>query len=53
MSDMTYMDCWYYIAPLIPITSEDWTKDVYVMTFSALKQADERRTKTKEDSNVP
>lgn len=52
MSDLTSMDCWHYIAPLIPITSEDWTKDVYVMIFNALKQADEcEKDKKKEEGN--
>lgn len=38
----TYMDCWYFIAPLIPVTT-DFAQDVYVMTFHALKEAEERR----------
>lgn len=45
MPDLTYMDCWHYIAPLIPITDEDWTKTAYVMLFQALKEADERKKK--------
>ena len=36
MADMTYMDCWHYIAPLIPIRSET-SEEIYV------KEADERR----------
>ena len=41
MSSLTYMDCWNFIAPLIPVT-DDLTGDIYVMVFSALKQAEER-----------
>lgn len=44
MTDLTYMDCWNYIAPLIPISSET-SQDIYVMVFQALKEADERRNK--------
>lgn len=42
MTDLTYMDCWHYIAPLIPIRSETST-EIYVMLFQALKEAEERR----------
>ena len=41
---MNYMDCWHYIAPLIPISSETSQK-IYVMVFQALKEAEERRKK--------
>jgi hypothetical protein len=44
MTDLTYMDCWHFIAPLIPISSET-LQDIYVMVFQALKEADERRNK--------
>lgn len=44
MADLTYMDCWHYIAPLIPIRSET-SEEIYVMVFQALKEADERRKK--------
>lgn len=44
MADLTYMDCWHYIAPLIPISSE-MSQNIYVMVFQALKEADERRGK--------
>lgn len=43
MADLTYMDCWDYIAPRIPITSDRMTTEVYVMVFQALKEAEERR----------
>lgn len=41
-TEPTYMDCWYFIAPLIPVTT-DFAQDVYVMTFHALKEAEEKR----------
>ena len=44
MADLTYMDCWHYIAPLIPIRSET-SRKLYEMVFLALKEADERRKK--------
>ena len=44
MADLTYIDCWSYIAPLIPISSE-MSQEIYVMVFQALKEADERRKK--------
>lgn len=43
MSDKpTYMDCWDFIAPLIPVNS-DYAQDVYVMVFHALKEAEKKR----------
>lgn len=45
MADLTYMDCWNYVAPLIPVKSGSIVVDIYVMTFQALKEADERRKK--------
>lgn len=44
MGDTTFMDCWHFIAPLIPVTT-DFAKEVYVMTFKALKDADEQAKK--------
>lgn len=41
-NDITYMDCWHFVAPLIPVT-EDGTMDIYVMVFNALKEAEKRR----------
>lgn len=43
MADLTYMDCWDYIAPRIPITSDRMTTEVYVMVFQALQEAEKRR----------
>lgn len=42
MADLTYMDCWHYIAPLIPMSIET-SQEIYVMVFQALKEAEERR----------
>ena len=42
MPELTYMDCWNFIAPLIPI-EDDLTMEIYVMTFNALKKAEEQR----------
>nr|DAP98599.1 MAG TPA: GET complex subunit GET2 [Caudoviricetes sp.] len=44
MSDKpTYMDCWHFIAPLIPVTDDKTSQWVYVMTFHALNEAEKRR----------
>ena len=45
MDEITYMDCWHYIVPLIPLKLDTISMDVYVMTFHALKEAEERRVK--------
>lgn len=43
MSDkLTYMDCWRFTAPLIPVNT-DYTMDIYVMVFNALKEAEKKR----------
>lgn len=41
MAEITYMDCWHFIAPLIPFKVDTYSMDVYVMTFQALKEAEE------------
>lgn len=41
-NELTYMDCWHFVAPLIPVTT-DYTMDIYVMVFGALKEAEKRR----------
>ena len=41
-NELTYMDCWHFIAPLIPV-STDYTMDIYVMVFNALKEAEKKR----------
>lgn len=45
MAEITYMDCWHFIAPLIPFKVDTYSMNVYVMTFQALKEAEERRAK--------
>lgn len=40
--ELTYMDCWHFIAPLIPANT-DYTMDIYVMVFCALKEAEKKR----------
>lgn len=42
MNEITYMDCWHFIAPLIPVNT-DYTMDIYVMVFNALKEAEKKR----------
>ena len=46
-NEPTYMDCWYFIAPLIPVTDNETSKTVYVMTFQALNEAEKRRKEKK------
>ena len=41
-NELTYMDCWHFIAPLIPVDT-DYTMDIYVMVFGALKEAEKKR----------
>lgn len=41
-NELTYMDCWHFVAPLIPV-STDCTMDIYIMVFNALKEAEEKR----------
>lgn len=48
MSDKpTYMDCWHFIAPLIPVNT-DYTMDIYIMVFNALKEAEKKRIAKRE-----
>lgn len=49
MPDITYMDCWHYIAPLIPINTDDERK-MYVMIFNALNQAEKKRMEERKES---
>lgn len=41
-NELTYMDCWAFVAPLIPVNT-DSTMDIYIMVFNALKEAEKRR----------
>lgn len=52
MGDITFMDCWRFIAPLIP-TNTDFAREVYVMTFKALKDAEEHRKNLRGIKNEP
>ena len=45
-NDLTYMDCWRFIAPLIPNTID--YAQIFVMTFLALEEAENRRIAEKE-----
>lgn len=38
-NNITYMDCWHFAAPLIPVDT-DYTMDIYIMVFNALKEAE-------------
>ena len=43
-NNITYMDCWHFVAPLIPVdTDYDYTMDIYIMVFNALKEAEKKR----------
>lgn len=44
--EITYMDCWYFIAPLIPVNT-DYTREIYCMVYTAMKQAEKRRLEEK------
>ena len=46
----TYMDCWHFIAPLMPVNS-DYAVDIYCMVFQALKEAEEQRLKNERGRN--
>lgn len=46
--NITYMDCWSYIAPTIPITEDPISTQIYVMVFKALSDADEREKAERE-----
>lgn len=41
-NELTYMDCWYFIATRLPVDT-DFAQDVYVMVLHALKEAEEKR----------
>ena len=46
-SELTYMDCWRFIAPLIPNTID--YAQIFVMTFVALEEAEKRRVAEKKE----
>lgn len=41
-TNLTYMDCWHYVAPLLPVDTDLWL-EVYVMIFHALTEAEKKR----------
>jgi hypothetical protein len=45
-NEITYMDCWHFVAPMIPVNT-DYARSIYCMVFSALKEADDRQLKKK------
>lgn len=51
MDEITYMDCWHFIAPLIPIDNA-YSRRVYVMTFHALKEAEEAEERMVKENDV-
>ena len=50
--NITYMDCWRYIAPTIPITEDPISTRIYVMVFKALSDADEREKAEKKNERT-
>lgn len=47
--ELTYMDCWNFVAPLLPV-STDFERGVYVMVFYVLmKEAEKRRVAEKKE----
>lgn len=42
--ELSAMDCWHFIAPLILIT-DDFSQDVYIKTFHAFKLLEEEEKK--------
>lgn len=47
-NNLTYMDCWHFIAPLIPVNTDN-TMDIYVMVFGALNEAEKKRIAEKKE----
>lgn len=45
-NELTYMDCWHFVAPLIPVNT-DYNRDIYCMVYAAMKQAEKRRLEEK------
>ncbi len=47
VDELTYMDCWHYIAPLIPVKEGTVAIEIYVKVFQALKEAHAREKEKK------
>ena len=43
------MECWHFVAPLLPITDDKFTMDVYVKTFHAFQLLEEEEKNGKAD----
>lgn len=50
-NDITFMDCWGFIAPLLPV-STDFERGVYVMVFHALMKEAEKKRITEKKKEV-
>lgn len=46
----TAMDCWHYIAPLIPVTSDQMSIDIYVKTFKAFQLLEKEEMERETDN---
>lgn len=40
--NITYMDCWYFIAPRLPVNT-DYGRTIYCMCYQAMKEAEKKR----------
>lgn len=47
-NELTYMDCWHFIAPLIPVDT-DYTMDIYIMVFNARPERSGEKTDCQEE----
>ena len=47
------MTCWHFIAPLIPITSDPITIDIYVNTFRAFQLLEKEQLQKQKGSEKP
>lgn len=45
------MDCWYFVAPLLPVPQDPITTEVYIKVFSALKDAEDREIRKDSKNN--
>lgn len=45
-NDLTYLDCWNFVAPLILGSNSETAYTVYTMTFLALREAERQRVET-------
>lgn len=45
-NELTYMDCWHFVAPLIPVNT-DYARSIYCMVYYALNEADRQLKEAK------